>query len=69
MKDAVNSYYIAGYHSHGAIDPTTQALWENLYADLQFFSCHGNVNLIRFANSGIRVGNFSGIYIGTNSVH
>ena len=69
MKDAVNSYYIAGYHSHGAIDPTTQALWENLYADVQFFSCHGNVNLIRFANSGIRVGNSSGIYIGTNSVH
>lgn len=77
MNNAANAYAAAGYHSYGVTDPTPQALWENLYADVQFFSSHGNVNHVQFSETGIVVGN-SGNYvvdgvtkyfIGTNAVH
>lgn len=77
MNDAANAYYAAGYHSYGLTDPSTQTLWENLYADVQFFASHGDVNNVQFAESGIVVGN-TGYYdcggttkqlIGTNAVH
>ena len=77
MNNAANSYADAGYHSYGITDPTAQQLWENLYADVQFFSTHGGLNNIEFSQTGIIVGdtgnyNINGTtkqMIGTNAVH
>lgn len=77
MNDAANAYANAGYHSYGVTDPTSQELWENLYADVQFFSAHGNVNNVQFTETGIAVGDTRPLdcsgkikyFIGTNAVH
>ena len=76
MNAAAYAYVDAGYHSYGITDPPIQQLRENMYADVQFYSTHGNVDHIQFANCGIVVGNGNqystdGIikdYIGTNEV-
>ena len=73
MRDARTSYSGAGFRSSGLMDPGVVELWENLYADVQFFATHGNVNHIQFANSGIMIDD-GGIhggkqYIGTNAIH
>ncbi|MFG6319302.1 MAG: hypothetical protein K1W33_05525 [Clostridia bacterium] len=69
VNDAMNSYSNAGYRRYSCIDPSRDTLWSYLYADVQFFPTHGSLTSISFTNSGIRVGNDSGNYIGTNSVH
>lgn len=69
INDASNAYRTAGYRTYSMGDPSQQRLWENLYADVQFFSTHGNVQFINFSNCGIHVGDTNSYYIGTNAVH
>lgn len=69
ILDSSNAYSNAGYRVGAILDPSKQQLWENLYADVQFFSTHGNVQWINFVNSGIAVGDTNDFYIGTNAVH
>lgn len=69
VNDAMNAYSNAGYRRSSHIDPSRDTLWSYLYADVQFFPTHGSLTSISFTNSGIRVGNDSNNYIGTNSVH
>lgn len=69
INDASNAYRNAGYRTYSMGDPSQQRLWENLYADVQFFSTHGNVQFINFSNCGIHVGDTNSYYIGTNAVH
>ena len=73
MINARTAYSGVGFRSSGLIDPGVVELWENLYADVQFFATHGDFNHIQFANSGILIddgGVYGGkSYIGTNAVH
>lgn len=69
INDSSNAYATAGYRTYSMVDPTYAKLAENLYADVQFFSTHGNLDFINFKNCGIQVGNSNSIYIGTNSVN
>ena len=57
VEDALTVYLNAGYNVYGVADPGLQHFWEQLYADIQFFSSHGDVNSITFKESGIVAGN------------
>lgn len=80
--NAMGAYQNAGYNVAGHINPGRDLLWSNLYATVQFFAGHGNVDYIHFTTSGIYNGddwngvsasagkaNFTIDFIGTNSVH
>ena len=73
MQCARNAYAKAGLRSYGTIDPNVGELWENLYADVQFFAAHGNTKNVQFTNSGIIVGDgwiyYGKQYIGTNKIN
>lgn len=69
INDSSNAYATAGYRTYSMVDPTYAKLAENLYADVQFFSTHGNLDFINFKKCGIQVGNSNSIYIGTNSIN
>lgn len=78
VRNATYAYYDAGYTSYGYTEPQKSDLWEKLYADVQFFSGHGNVNHIIFLYNGLIVangGNYNfGEYgwkdvVGTDEVH
>ena len=73
VSEAITAYQKAGYRVYGVGNPGKQHLWEQLYADVQFFNCHGNQECVVTAISGIVVGS-DRMYgnkdcIGTNSVH
>lgn len=55
--NALYAYRDAGFSVGGHLNPTKQILWENLYATVQYFSGHGNVNFILLSSS-------TGIYRG-----
>lgn len=80
--NALGYYQNAGYNVAGHINPGRDLLWSNLYATVQFFAGHGNVDYIHFTETGIYNGNdwnnvsasaggdtFTIDFIGTNSVH
>ena len=82
--NALNAYQNAGFSVGGHINPTKQILWENLYATVQYFNGHGNVDLLLLGNTGIINGadrtmnvttdngkkTFENVqFIGTNTVH
>lgn len=73
VSEAITAYSRAGYRVYGVGNPGKQHLWEQLYADVQFFNCHGNQDCVVTAISGIVVGS-DRMYsnkdcIGTDSVH
>lgn len=73
VSEAITAYQKAGYRVYGVGNPGKQHLREQLYADVQFFNCHGNQECVVTAISGIVVGS-DRMYgnkdcIGTNSVH
>lgn len=55
--NAMYAYIDAGFSIGGHLNPTKQILWENLYATVQYFNGHGNVNFILLSSS-------TGIYRG-----
>ena len=77
MNVASYAYADAGYHAYGLTDPSKQQAFENMYADVQFYDSHGNVDHIQFANFGIVRGNGGTFnvegnpkeFIGTNEVN
>ena len=73
VSEAITAYSKAGYRVYGVGNPGKQHLWEQLYADVQFFNCHGNQDCVVTAISGIVAGS-DRMYgnkdcIGTDSVH
>lgn len=73
-KNTTSSLYsLLKYNVGTNVDPSKTVLWENLYADVQFFSTHGDWDRIIFHNTGIKVGSggqWYGIdHIGTDEVH
>lgn len=55
--NAMYAYEDAGFSVGGHLNPTKQILWENLYATVQYFTGHGNVDHILLGQS-------TGIYMG-----
>lgn len=73
VREAISAYSRAGYRVYGVSNPGKQHLWEQLYADVQFFDCHGNQECVVTLISGIVAGK-DRMYgdkdcIGTDSVH
>lgn len=82
---AINAYKNAGFSVGSHVNPSKSTLWENLYATVQYFYGHGNVNFALLGTStGIINGSdrtatvttdngkkvFSNVqFIGTDSVH
>lgn len=73
VAEAITAYNRAGYRVYGVANPGKQHLWEQLYADVQFFNCHGSEEWVITANSGIIVGSDKKYgnkdCIGTDTVH
>lgn len=58
INEAADIYDTCGYtNTRRLIDPSYNLIVSNMAAEVQFFSCHGAVHKIEFANSGIIVGN------------
>lgn len=73
ISEIITAYNRAGYRVYGVGNPGKQHLWEQLYADVQCFLCHGNQDCVVTAISGIVAGS-DRMYgnkdcIGTDSVH
>lgn len=73
ISEVITAYSRAGYRVYGVGNPGKQHLWEQLYADVQCFLCHGNQDCVVTAISGIVAG-ADRMYgskdcIGTDSVH
>ncbi len=73
ISEIITAYNKAGYMVYGVGNPGKQHLWEQLYADVQCFLCHGNQDCVVTAISGIVAGS-DRMYgnkdcIGTDSVH
>ena len=73
ISEIITAYNKAGYRVYGVGNPGKQHLWEQLYADVQCFLCHGNQDCVVTAISGIVAGS-DRMYgnkdcIGTDSVH
>lgn len=84
-NNALIAYRNAGFSVGGDINPDKATLWKNLYATVQYFNGHGNVNFALLGTStGIRNGGdatfnvttdngkkvFSNVqFIGTDTVH
>lgn len=72
-KTAARYYRSLRYNVGTSTDPTKTELWENLYADVQFFSTHGDWDRIMFKDTGILAGEgkmWCGLdHIGTDEVH
>ena len=73
ISQVIGAYSRAGYRVYGVANPGKQHLWEQLYADVQCFLCHGNKDCVVTAISGIVAGSdrtYAGREcIGTDSVH
>ena len=73
ISQVIGAYSRAGYRVYGVGNPGKQHLWEQLYADVQCFLCHGNPDCVVTAVSGIVAGSdrtYNGREcIGTDSVH
>ena len=83
--NAMYAYEDAGFSVGGHLNPTKQVLWENLYATVQYFTGHGNVDhIVLSPNTGIYIGGdrtetktadggktkFENVqFIGTDTVH
>lgn len=73
ISEIITANNRAGYRVYGVGNPGKQHLWEQLYADVQCFLCHGNQDCVVTAISGIVAGS-DRMYgnkdcIGTDSVH
>lgn len=73
ISEIITAYNRAGYRVYGVGNPGKQHLWEQLYADVHCFLCHGNQDCVVTAISGIVAGS-DRMYgnkdcIGTDSVH
>ena len=53
ISQVIGAYSRAGYRVYGVANPGKQHLWEQLYADVQCFLCHGNKDCVVTAISGI----------------
>lgn len=73
VSEAITAYKSAGYRVYGVANPGKQHLWEQLYADVQFFNGHGSEDWVTTAISGIIVGSDKKYgnkdCIGTDTVH